>query len=218
MTERGHVHANLMRAPGFEPERQFARADQPLAHRVVRDRRLAVGANRVLQAVARIAPDRAANRALRIVGDAEHDAAVLALDVARLHRAPERAERLFRLRDDQQARRVAVEPVHEARAHALAGQRRDVREQRVHERAVRRAVRGMRDHAGGLVDHEQVVVFVDDVDCDRFGLGVERARRVDLVLETSPGSSSVLGLPGAPLTAHAPRAQRGRRRASASTP
>ena len=89
-------------------------------------------------------------------------------------------------------------------AHAFAGQRCDVREQRVDQRAVGRAVRGMRHHAGRLVDDQQVVVFVDDVERDRFGLGAERARRLDRVLDAVAGLEQRARLPGAPLTVAAP--------------
>ena len=40
-----------------------------------------------------------------------------------------------------------------------------------------RAVRRVRHHAGRLVDHQQVVVFIDDRNLDRFGRSLERLLR-----------------------------------------
>ena len=48
------------------------------------------------------------------------DPAVLAFDVARLHRAAQRAERGFGFRNQQEARGIAIEPMHEAAANRLA--------------------------------------------------------------------------------------------------
>ena len=75
------------------------------------------------------------------------------------------------LRDEDDARRVAVEPVDDAGAqHAAdAGEIGAVREDRVDERAGRVAGRRMHRHAGRLVDDEHVGVLEQDVERDVLG-------------------------------------------------
>lgn len=84
-----------------------------------------------------------------------------------------------------------------------------MREERVHQRSVRRAVRRVRHHPGGLVDDEQVAVFVHDVERDRFGLGVERTRRLDRVGDVVAGFEQGARLPGRAVHRCGARAQRG---------
>ena len=74
--------------------------------------------------------------------------------------------RFGRLGDHQQAARVLVEPVHDARARQRR-QRRRVMQQRVEQRAVAIAAARMHDQSGRLVDDEQRRVLVDDRQRDR---------------------------------------------------
>ncbi len=73
--------------------------------------------------------------------------------------------------DDDQARRIPVEPVHDARtsfvAHAFEIGR--VSQHRVDQRAAGVAGCRMYDHPRRFVNHDQIAVFVDDVERDRFG-------------------------------------------------
>ena len=75
----------------------------------------------------------------------------------------------------EQARRVAVQPVHDARALGI-GPARDAPRERLDERPVGVAVAGMHDDARGLVDHEQVLVLVGDPVRRRRDLGRGRLR------------------------------------------
>ena len=93
------------------------------------------------------------------------DGFVLALDFARLDGAHQRRVRFERARDDHQAARVLVEPMHDARPRHLRELRVEV-QQRVLQRAGRVAGAWMHDQPGGLVDHEDVAVLVDDVQLD----------------------------------------------------
>ena len=70
--------------------------------------------------------------------------------------------------DDEQAARVAIEPVHDAGPQLVADRRdlREAREQPVHERAVGVAGARMHDEAGRLGDDDHVVVGVAHVDRD----------------------------------------------------
>ncbi len=75
--------------------------------------------------------------------------------------------RLVVLRHSQQAARVLVNAVHED-AHALVERvgvlaQAQVMREGVDERALVVAVAGMDHHAGGFVDHEHVVIFIDDL-------------------------------------------------------
>src|SRR5204862_1230292 len=63
--------------------------------------------------------------------------------------------------DDHQSRRVLVEPMDDAGARQR-GARGVAGEQRIEQRSRPVARRRMDDHAGGLVDHQHVVVLVDD--------------------------------------------------------
>ncbi len=78
----------------------------------------------------------------------------------------------IRLRDEEHARRVAVQAVHDAGAldasDALPVAH--VVQERVHERARGVAGSGMDDEPRRLVDREQVVVFVQDRQRNRLGL------------------------------------------------
>ena len=56
-------------------------------------------------------------------------------------------------------------------------------EDRIDQRSARRSVRGMRDHAGGFVDDDDIFVFIDDWNVDRFGLDDKRGAFPDLVLD-----------------------------------
>ncbi len=106
----------------------------------------------------------------------------------------ERAQGFFALGDDQQTRRVAIQTMHEAGTQRFAGEVAGVREQCVDQRAVRRAVGRMRDHSGGLVDDQEVVVFVEYVECDRLGPCLERFGGGNFELEHVAGLEGPAGL------------------------
>ena len=74
------------------------------------------------------------------------------------------------LRRHHDARRVLVEPVHDARPYDAVDARQvlAVMEQRIDERAVRCSRRRMDDHAARLVDDDDVRILVEDVQGDGF--------------------------------------------------
>ena len=95
------------------------------------------------------------------------------------------------LGDDQKSARILVDPVDDPRTDDAIDRREPpgaVKEQRVHERAVPVARRGMHDHPLGLVDDQQVVILVDDVDGDVLRDDVERlcVRHLDGELLAAP--------------------------------
>ena len=177
------MNANLVRAAGFQHELQLAVAGQFFAQLVVRHRGLAVGADRILEPVVRVAPERSVDRTGAMLGNSDHQAQIDPLDRAALHRLPERAQPGLGFGNQQQARRVAVEPVNETGLERIPGQGLRVREQRVRERPVARAVGWVADHAGRLVDDQQNVILEHDVERDILGLRVENGNLRDRELQ-----------------------------------
>ena len=86
---------------------------------------------------------------------------VLAFERAPPNEALQTAERLLATGDDEQARRIAVETVHDAGALGRPASR-PTSAQRTGERPVRTTGSGMDDDAGGLVDDEQMLVLPGD--------------------------------------------------------
>src|SRR2546429_8811605 len=113
---RLEVDANLMRAPGLEPHAQERRGRQRAFDAEVRARlarRVRVGRN--ARAGTAIAADGGVDRAAAGGWAATHEREVFPLDPARGQHRAQRAVYLVRLGDDEQARRVAIEPVHDPR-------------------------------------------------------------------------------------------------------
>ena len=173
-----------------------------LAQFVVGDRGLSIRNDGVFEAIVRIASDRPLDRAARVLRNAVHEPEIFAFDAPRLHRDAQRRQRFGRLGYDQQSRGIAVEPMHESGAQRIAGQRADVREQRVDQRAARRTVRRMRHHPGGLIDHQEIVVLIHDRNVDRFGAGFERLARNDFVDERVAVFERMAALDGTAVHAH----------------
>ena len=179
MPERGQVHADLVRAPGFEAALHERGGAEALEDVDVRARGLAGRDDGHLGALRRVASDRRVDRR-RARQVAEDDRDVLPLDAARRQLPDEVDLRGLRLRDDDEPARVLVEAVHDARARQR-GQRGRVMQQRVLQRAVAVAGARMHDEAGGLVEDEERVVLVDDRERDRLcgHAGVRRGRHFD---------------------------------------
>ena len=87
--------------------------------------------------------------------------------------------RRVRLGDDEQPGRTLVETVHDARPLDAADARQAVAavgDERVDERAGGVPGGGMHDEVRRLVDDDEVAILVDDVERDRLGGGLRRAR------------------------------------------
>jgi hypothetical protein len=102
---------------------------------------------------------------------APDERAVDALHLARLDLAREIAMRLFGARDEKKPRGSLVETMDDPGAlfPVRGGKGAIAMEERVDQRAGAVAYRRMHHHAGGLVDHGDRVVLVDDVEGDRLG-------------------------------------------------
>ena len=159
-----HVHADLVRAPRFQFQTHMRVRAKALTHAVVRDGLAAVLANRHAHAIDRMSADRRIDHAAA-GHHARADGFVFALDFARFDGPHERGMRFERASDDHQSARVLVEPMHDARPRHLR-QLRVQMQQCVLQGAGRVAGAWMNDQPGGLVEHEDVAVLVDDVQLD----------------------------------------------------
>ncbi len=132
--------------------------------------------------------------------------------------------RAVRLGDDQQARRVLVDAVHDAGALFAPDARQRIaamRQQRVDQRAGRAARRGMDDHPGGLVDHDQVIILMRDDQRNGLGPRLDRLGRGQgdaVFLTLGDARLTSRAGPSGPLTAPSAisRARRDRDRAASS--
>ena len=124
----------------------------------------------------RVAADGEVDRAAFLPGRATDDREVVLLDRPCGELPRERVHRLRGLRDDDDAGRVLVEPVHDPRAlriRPVASERPAVEERR-DEGSVARARRRMRRHAGRLVDRDEARILVEHDEGDRLRLHARR--------------------------------------------
>jgi hypothetical protein len=198
MADREQVRADLVRAAGLEPHAQQRVVRQRALDLEVRDRRARlVGVGRDPGAHAAVAANRGVDRAAPRRRPALDEREVLAHELAGRKLRLERGVHGLGPRDDQQPRRVAVEPVHDPGALGVLAARDAVRE-RLDERALRVAARRVHDHPCRLVDHEQVLVLPGDLErCLR-----HRRGRLGCVLllhphQLAPGEHVPLGPHGA---------------------
>src|SRR5580692_11772705 len=194
MPDPGHVHANLMRSAGFEAKEQLGMRRKGVTDLVVRQGGFAVGDDREPQTIAWIASDRSFDRPERMLRYATHESKIFALDAPCFHREAERAQALFALCDDEQARGVAIEAVDESGAQQIAGETcLHVCEQRIDQRPARRTVCRMRNHSGLLIDDQKIVVFVNDVERNRLGPRHEGGRLGNFEFEHVAGFQRAAG-------------------------
>ncbi|MEO5823375.1 MAG: hypothetical protein ABIT71_22965 [Vicinamibacteraceae bacterium] len=116
----------------------------------------------------RIAADAQVDPVARGARRAVDDREVILVDGAPRHRPGQRRVDGGRLGDQHDAGRLAIEAVDEVDAPA-APRVRQMREQRVHQRAGWIPARRMHDQAGRLVDGQQRVVFIEDRERPGFG-------------------------------------------------
>ena len=139
---------------------------EPLANPIAGDRRAAVGHDRHLRPVLRVAPDRGLDPADGGRHAALDERQVRLLDPSGLELGHDRGLRGVGPGDHQQPARIAVEAMDDARpldaGDAAPGLAVAVRQERVDERAARMTGRRVDDEPGRLVDDQQVLVLVDD--------------------------------------------------------
>ena len=173
MSDRAEVNANLVGAAGVnrDPRQRQHRVD-PIGPDDARHGFAASPrARRHLLSVRRVASDRRVDPPSRVdFAPDERDVLLLDFPFAKLTRQLFMRRVVFR--HDHQSGRSPIQPMDDTRPllAADAAQIVDVVEQRVHERPARMTGRGMNDHAGGLVHHDEIVVLIQDRQRKRFGL------------------------------------------------
>ena len=159
----------------------------------------------VLFAVDRMAADRCRDRAALARRRPVHHRQVLAGGDAPLDLRLQRYQGLLTFGHHDAAGGVLIEPVHDAGPQLTANARQvgAVMQQPIHQGAVFVARGWMHREAGGLVDHDQVLVFVEHIELHRLGLQVgQRFRRRHPQLHRVVLTQRRLGLAGNAIDAH----------------
>ncbi len=165
-TDMGHVHANLVGTAGFQLHAHVGVRAEALEHTVVTDRRLAAIGYRHALAHAAVATDRRID--LAAGGDyTNHDALVDTADFTRLHLFDQLGLRLQGLGYHHQARGVFVQAVNDTGTWHVDDVRHMV-QQRVEQGTTGMPGSRVHNQPGRLVDHHDMVVFVDDIEFDIF--------------------------------------------------
>ena len=188
VADRLQVHADLVGAARVQPQaQQRVRGERAIEREVGAGLARKVAADRHARAHGRVAPDRRLDRAAARARATLDQREVFALDLPRGERLLQQPVGLLGAGDHEQARGVAVEAVHDAGALRIAA-RGDAGEQ-LRERALAVPPRGVHHEAGGLVDDEQVLVFVGDREWPSAGSPPSVPRRSCLDLEALDASS-----------------------------
>lgn len=163
----GHVHADLVRAAGLQLDPGVGVGAEPLQHAVVADGLLATGHHAHALALLGAAADGRVD--LATGGDhTDDDGLIDAADGPGLQLGDQLGVGLEGLGHHHQAGGVLVEAMHDA-GPGHVGQVGGMVQQGVEQGAVHVAGRRVHHQAGGLVQHQQVVVLVDDVQLDVLG-------------------------------------------------
>jgi hypothetical protein len=160
--DRRKVNADLVHTPGFEADAEECMSREQLLELEVCDGLArCVCVERLTRRVAAVTADRCLDPPGARPRLAPDEGDVLTLERTVADELLEAFVRLLRARHDEEARRVAVETVDDARA-ILVTTRRTVLDEGLRERAARVSRAGVHDDAGRLVDDEEVVVLVRD--------------------------------------------------------
>ena len=200
---------DLVRPPGHQVELEQGPLGEPLANAIAGDRRAAVGHDRHLRPVLRVAPDRRLDAADGGGHAALDERQVRLLDPAGLELGHDRGLRRVGPGDHQQPARIAVEAMDDARpldaGDAAPGLAVAVRQERVDQRAARMTGRRVDDEAGRLVDDQQVVVLVDDPQRDvGRGREIEGDRLRDVDRSSVPGPTIAFARSASPAEVRRP--------------
>ena len=206
--DRLEMHADLVRPAGLEPDVEERVVAHRLLHveprhRLARRRRV----ERVARAIAAVAADRRLDPPRRRLRLAPHERRVGALELARANQLLEQLVRLLRAGDDEQAGRVAIEPVDDPGPVVVVPALGSVGEQPLDERARPRRSGRMDDEAGGLVDDRAGARPPRRSGCRAPPAAAPTASGISTSI-SSPPSSRKLFARGSPSTSTAPVAIR----------
>lgn len=174
ITDMRHVHADLVRTAGFQLDPHMGVRTEALEHPVVADRRLAAVSDRHALTQPAVTTDRGVDLA---AGDhhPNHDALVDAADRAALQLLDQLGLRLQGLGHHHQTGGVLVQTVNDTGARHVDDVWHVV-QQRIEQRTTGMPGGRVHNQPGRLVDHQDVVVFVDDIQfdilCDPLTLGL----------------------------------------------
>ena len=179
MSDVGEVNPDLVGAAAMKLRAQEIGHPEARHHEEIGAGGAPIGPDRHPLPVGRGPPDRRLHDRGRPVQVPPREDGVRAPDLPGGERRAEPAVREIGPGHDEEPAGVAVEAVHDAgAARGPAGKRRAARHQRVDQRVVPVTRRRMHHQAGGLVEHGEVVVLVDDGE----GRGVRRQGAGRLVL------------------------------------
>ncbi len=174
MPRMGEVNADLMRAPGFEVAHDVTREHaKAFCHAVMGHGRLAPTLpDGVTLPCAGVAPQGTRERARQGMGDAHNQRLVTPPEGPVRELGRKSTVRGIVFGDDHQTARVLIKAMDDSRTRDAADPTEvgpAVGEQRVDERSVPMPYGGVDDESSGLVDHQQVRVFVDNLQRNRLG-------------------------------------------------
>ena len=169
------MNANLVRSTGFRHtanDREPAKTLEDLEKGL---RRLGVGvvrSDRHTDAEFRMMTDRLVDDFSIRIDRSERYRQIFLFDALFFKKGGKVRMRNVVFRNDDDAARVAVEPMNDSRPGGTAVRAQLAREamrKRADQRPGPMAARRMHDHVGGLIDDRQIVVFIEDVERDLFG-------------------------------------------------
>ena len=161
MADRREVDANLMRATRVQVRAQKIRRVEPSKPHEVRPRSSPSTDDCHTLSVSRVTSDRTVDCQTVLIEMPPREHRVSADDPSRRNRSAERPVRSIGFGDEQQTRRVLVEPMDQTFAPGAAAfcQRTTASHERINERSAPVTRRGMHDHAGRLVHGEHIVIL-----------------------------------------------------------
>jgi len=175
--EVGEVDANLMGPPRAEPGFKEGEAVKGFQHCEVGDGSFPLPnrSHRHAEAVARVASDRGFDHPLTVRKPAVDESEILSLDAPRFELSREGPMGPVRFRDNQEARGPPIKTMHNPGTSDSADARkvRAMVEKRVNQSSGRVTRPGVDHEASRLHDNQQVLVFINHIERDRFGAEIE---------------------------------------------
>lgn len=163
----GHVHTDLVGPAGFQLDPHMGVGTETLEHAIMADRLLAALHYRHALALLAVTTDGGVDLATG-GDDPDHDAFIDPADAAALQLCDQLCLRLDGLGHHHQAGGVLVQAMDDAGTRHIDNVRYVV-QQGVEQRAVGMASSRVHHQARRLVDHQDVIVFIDDVQGDVLG-------------------------------------------------
>ena len=188
------MDADLVRAPGVQVHFHQRVTLQPRQHAPVRARGAAVAPPRShARAMVQIARDRQADGPRVLLQPAMHQRQVSFLYLPCRELPAQCGVHGVIPRHHQHPRSIFIQAVHDARPQRPrhAGERSVAVQQRVHHGSAGVARAGMHDHPGMLVEHQHVVIFIENLERQILGNSFQRRPRQHLHFDGLPVGQAV---------------------------